>query len=84
MRRNRGVVLLFVMGVVAVLSAIAVELAARASVDVLLASRALREATFRRMADSGIELGKGMLKEPEAKLFDFWGEPWNQEVQCAL
>jgi general secretion pathway protein K len=84
LRKDQGVVLLFVMGVVAVLAALAVELAARASVEVLLASRASREAAFRRLVDSGIELGKGLLKESEAQLFDFWGERWNQEIRFTL
>jgi len=83
-RRDRGVVLLLVMAVVAVLAALAVELAARAGVDVLLASRSLDESAFRRLADSGIEFGKGLLREPEAGTYDFWGELWNQEVRLPM
>jgi len=83
-RRERGVVLLFVMGAVAVLTVIAVELASRATVDVLLASRALRESAFRRLADSGTEVARGLLREPEAKSFDFWGERWNEEARFTL
>jgi len=83
-RRERGVVLIFVMGAVAVLAVIAVELASRATTDVLLASRASREAAFRRISDSGIELAKGLLKEPESKSYDFWGERWNRSVRFTL
>lgn len=85
MRKNeRGVALLFVMGAVAVLTVIAVELASRATVDVLLASRGSREAAFRRLADSGTEVAKGLLREPEAKSYDFWGERWNEEARFTL
>ena len=83
-RRDRGVVLLFVLAAVAVLSVLAIELASRASVDTLLACRMAREAAFRRTADSGVELGKGLLVEPEAKPFDFWGEPWHGEIAFTL
>lgn len=66
------------------LAVIAVELASRATTDVLLASRASREAAFRRISDSGSELAIGLLKEPEAKPYDFWGERWNQTVRFTL
>jgi general secretion pathway protein K len=82
--RERGVVLILVMGAVAVLAVIAVELASRATTDVLLATRASREAAFRRISDSGIELAKGLLREPEAKPYDSWGERWNQTVRFTL
>ena len=83
-QRERGVVLLFVMAAVAVLSVIAVELASRASVDVLLASRSGREAAYRRLSDSGTELGRALLLEPEAKAYDFLGEPWNRTTRFTL
>jgi hypothetical protein len=76
--------LLFVIGAVAILSVLAVELASRASVDVLLASRLSKEAALRRTADSGIEVGRGMLIEPEAETFDYWGERWNDQVRMSL
>ncbi len=82
--RDRGVVLLFVMGAVAVLAVIAVELASRSAVDVLLAGRVGREAAYRRLADSGTEVARGILREPEAKTFDFWGERWNDTVGFTL
>jgi general secretion pathway protein K len=83
-RRERGVALLLVLGAVALLAALAVELAARANVEVMLSARAAKEAAYRRLCDSGTELGRGLLVEPEAKTFDFWGEPWNGEAKFTL
>jgi hypothetical protein len=83
-RRERGVVLLFVMAAVAVLSVIAVELASRASVDVLLASRSGREAAFRRLSDSGAQVGRALLREPEAYAYDFLGERWNEGARFTI
>ena len=83
-RRDRGVVLLFVMAVVAVLSLIAVELASWAGVDVLLASRVGREAAFRRLSDSGVAVGRALLREPEAAPYDFLGERWNEGARFSL
>lgn len=83
-KSERGVALVLVLGAVALLAALAVELASRASVDALVASRSVRDAGFRRLFDSGAEIAKGMLVELEAKPCDFWGEPWNDEVRFSL
>ncbi len=83
-RRSRGAVLVLVLGAVAILAAVAVELAARANVDVMLAARSSREGAYRRLFDAGASVGWGMLVEPEVATYDGWGESWNREIAFSL
>lgn len=83
-KRERGAVLLLVLGTVAVLAALAVELAARAAAETALAARLAREAAFRRLARSGLAVARGLLVEPDVRPCDFWGEPWNEEVRLGF
>ncbi len=83
-KRERGAVLLLVLGVVAVLSILAVELASRANVGSMRAARTLRDASFRRLFDSGAEVARGLLSESKAEPWDSWGDSWNEEVSFRL
>jgi general secretion pathway protein K len=83
-RRERGAVLILVLGVVSILSMLAVELAARSTARTQMASRVLRDSSFRRLFDSGSEIARGILSEPEAMTYDFWGDPWAQDVHFTL
>ncbi len=51
-RRDRGAVLMLVLGAVMILVILAVELAARANVDIMFAGRTAREAALRLHRDS--------------------------------
>lgn len=84
-RQPRGAALLLVLGAVAILSILAVELSHRSKLDVSRTERASREATFRRVFDSGIEIAKGLLTEGrKAEGFDFSGDKWNRTVTADL
>jgi type II secretory pathway component PulK len=69
---------------VALLTVLAVELASRASADVLRTGRASRDAAFRRLADSGAEVARGLLLEREPREYVYWGEAWNQDIAVRL
>lgn len=83
-RSDRGMALLLVLGAVALLVVLAVELAARANVDVMRATRSSRDAAFRRLFDSGMEVARGLLSEAEDKPYDYWGDRWNRTVSFTL
>ena len=83
--KYRGAVLLLVLGAVAILSILAIELSHRANLDVSQASRIRRDAAFRRAFDSGLEIAKGLLIEGRSTLgFNYWGEPWNRVISTQL
>jgi type II secretory pathway component PulK len=83
-RRDRGAALLLVLAAVALLSVVAVELASRASADSLRATRSARDGAFRRSFDSGAEVARGLLVEPEPLKVTHWGQPWNRETRFSL
>jgi len=84
-RRNRGIVLLLVLGAVAVLTALAVDTAHRSTSDVTRAARAGREAGFRRVFDAGIAVGQGLVAEKRIeRTCDYFGDPWHREVRLEL
>jgi hypothetical protein len=83
--RLRGAVLLLVLGAIAILSILAVELAHRSNLDVLRAERTAREGSFRRVINSGLEIAKGLISEGrKSDGFDFLGDPWSKPVQFEL
>jgi len=82
--RERGAVLLLVLAVVALLASLAVELASRASADSLRTDRTTRDAAYGRLFDSGMEIGRGLLVEPEPTALTTWGQPWNRDVTFSL
>jgi type II secretory pathway component PulK len=83
-RSERGAALLLVLGAVAILTVLAVELASRASADSLRATRGARDATFRRLFDSGAEVARGLLAEPDLAPVTHWGQTWNLETPITL
>lgn len=83
--RPRGAVLLLVLGAVAILSILAVELAHRANLDVARSTRATREAGFRRIFDSGLEVAKALLREGrKSDGFDTASDPWSRKIETKL
>ena len=76
--------LLLVLAAVALLAALAVEIASRASADSLRATRSAHDASFRRLFDSAAEVARGLLAEPEPTMMTSWGQPWNREVRFSL
>jgi type II secretory pathway component PulK len=82
--RERGAVLLLVLAAVALLAALAVEIASRSSAESLRATRGSRDGSFRRLFDSGAEVARGLLAEPEPSAFTYWGQAWNREVRFTL
>lgn len=84
-RRPRGAVLLLVLGAVAILSILAVEISHRSKLDVSRSSRMSREAAFRRVFSSGTEIAKGLLAEGrKGQGFDFAGDQWSKEISITL
>jgi hypothetical protein len=84
-RERRGAVLLLVIGAVAILSILAVELAHRANLDVSRAARSRREAAFRRTFDSGLEIANGLLIEGRKNAaYDFAGDRWSHKTSVEL
>lgn len=83
--QRRGVVLLLVLGAVAVLAALAVEVAHRSQMDVSRAARMGRDAAFRRAFDSGLAAAKGLLAEKRASAnCDYFGDGWHKELRLEL
>ncbi|HEX7900579.1 MAG TPA: hypothetical protein VF950_22630 [Planctomycetota bacterium] len=82
--KRRGAALVLVLGAVSILTVLAVELASRASADTLRTGRAARDAAFRRLADSGAEVARGLLLEREPREFVFWGDTWNRATNFRL
>ena len=81
----RGAVLLLVIAALAILTVLAVELAVRAKADVTRSARGAREATFRRILDSGVEIARTLLsKRNAAEGYDGWGFGWEREVRLEL
>jgi len=83
-RRDRGAALILVLGAVAILAIVAVEIASRASADTLRTARAERDAAFRRLFDSAAETSRGILLEREPRDFDTLKDPWNRDVPFDL
>jgi hypothetical protein len=83
-RRERGAALLLVLAAVSLLTVLAVELASRASADSLRATRSEREASFRRLFDSGGEVVRGLLVEAGPSRTTHWGQSWNQAFRFDL
>jgi hypothetical protein len=83
-RRDDGAALVLVLAAVAILTALAVELAARSATDAVHAARLSREGAFRRLADSGSEVARGLLLEAERQKYTFWGDPWNRDIGFSL
>jgi hypothetical protein len=82
--RERGAALILVLGAVAILTVVAVELASRASADSLRAARSIRDAAFRRLVDSAGETARGLLVERKPQDFDYAGDAWNGERSLTL
>jgi hypothetical protein len=71
-----------VLGAVAILSILAVELSQRARLDVSRASRSVRNGVFRRAIDSGVEIAKGLLAERRKGAgYDAWSDGWSAAVR---
>jgi len=84
-KRSRGAVLLLVLGAVALLSVLAVELAHRANVDVTRSVRSSRDTSFRRTLDSGAEIAKALILEGRNSMtFDSQHDAWSRNVQHSL
>lgn len=82
---RRGAVLLLVLGAVAILSILAVELAHRANLDVARSARRTRESSFRNGIDSALEITKAQLFEGRPNTtFDSLNELWNRSVDTTL
>ncbi|MBI3828866.1 MAG: general secretion pathway protein GspK [Planctomycetes bacterium] len=82
---RRGVVLLLVIGAVAILAALAVEVAHRSQLDVSRTARSGRDAAFRRDFDSGLAVAKGLLAEKRTSAnCDYWGDGWHKELKVEL
>src|SRR5512137_1542753 len=82
--RCRGAILLLVIAAVALLAVLAVELASRASVQSMQAGRSSRDAAFRRLFDSAMQVAYGIISEAAPKPYDYWGDSWNREVRLTL
>jgi general secretion pathway protein K len=83
-QRSRGAALVLVLAAVVLLTAVAVELASRAGADSLRATRSARDAQFRRLFDSGSEVGRSLLIESKLEKVVYWGQAWNQELRFVL
>jgi hypothetical protein len=80
--RPRGAILILVLGAVAILSILAVELAHRANLDVARSARATREASFRRDFDSGMEVARALLAEGrKSDGFDTTSDSWSRKIE---
>lgn len=76
---------MLVLGAIAILSILAIELSHRARLDISQASRARRDAAYRRAFSSGLEIAKGLLLEGRTNPgFDYLGDPWNREISATL
>lgn len=84
MRKDRGAVLLLVLAAVTILTVVAVELSARATVDTLRASRFARDAGFRRVFDSGDAVARGILGGLHEQTNTHWGQTWTRETKTTL
>lgn len=84
MRRDEGAALLLVLGAVAVLTIVAIELASRATIESLARTRGLRDAAFRRLFDSAGEIARGVLLERTPSEFHGWGQSWNRLIAFKL
>jgi hypothetical protein len=84
-RGPKGAVLLLVLGAVAILSVLAIEIARRASLDSCRSARQVREAAFQRCFDSAMEVARGMLIEHrKSTAYDYWGDGWGKQVTATL
>ena len=80
--RQRGAVLLLVLGAIAILSILAVQLAHRANLANASASRAGTEANFRRMFTSGLEISKCLISTGRSTQgYDTASDPWTKLTQ---
>lgn len=79
--RKRGAVLILVLGAVAILSILAVQMTHRSHMDVISADRTERESDFRRAFDSGVAIAKGLIAEGRASRgYDFKGDAWHRTI----
>jgi type II secretory pathway component PulK len=84
-RGRRGAVLLLVLGAVAVLTILAVEVAARANHEVRSTARLARAEGWRRGFDSGLEVAKALLTQRrKVPGLDHPGEGWGRSVHFDL
>lgn len=82
--RPRGAVLLLVLGAIAILSILAVELAHRANLASANATRTARDASFRRVFNAGMEVSKGLIIEgrpSSSQGYDTASDPWAKPVK---
>ena len=80
--RRRGVVLVLVLGAVAILSILAVEVSHRASLKACAVSRVERNGVFDRAFQSGIAVAQALITEGRNKHgFDYAADPWNRAVE---
>ncbi len=82
--RPRGAVLLLVLGAIAILSILAVELAHRANLASAKAIRTTRDAGFRRIFNAGLEVSKGLIIEgrpSSTQGYDTASDPWARMVK---
>ena len=80
----RGAILLLVLGAIAILSILAVELAHRANLASANATRTARDASFRRVFNAGMEVSKGLIVEGRASSnqgYDTASDPWAKPVK---
>ncbi len=81
-RRPGGAILLLVLGAVAILSVLAVELYSRSMADVRRVTMAKREAACRRVIDSGLELSKAALCQIKKNDdVDYFGDRWARRIE---
>jgi type II secretory pathway component PulK len=84
-KHRRGVVLILVIGAVAILAALAVEVAHRSQMDVSRTARMDRDAAFRRVFNSGLSVAQGLLAEKRKSVTcDYWGDGWRKELKIEL
>lgn len=81
---RRGAVLLLVMGAVALLAILAVEVSHRAKMDVSRTSRESQNLAFERCFFSGRELAKGLLTEGREKGWDSKAGAWSKSFAVEL
>jgi hypothetical protein len=81
--RCRGVVLVLVLGAVAILTILAVEVAHRAGLSASASARAGREGVFDRAFQSGLAVAQALLSEGRSGQlgFDYLGDAWSKTVE---
>lgn len=78
---RRGVVLILVLGAIAVLSILAVEVSHRSALGASATARAEREGLFERGFQSGMAVAQALLTEGRNERgYDYPGDSWNRTV----